>query len=113
MMANIEIIDDVYDPDRKSLLAMKAEARQHNRTRGIEIHQGNVDTIDKERYAKLEVVEEKKIERWKSLGYNEKEITSLREAWSIVVVNKPTRAEKKERFQILKDVQISRLSRNK
>ena len=111
LMSNIEMITDLEDPDRKPLIAMNAEARQHNRTRGAEIHQGNIDAIEKERYAELEATEQTKIEMWKSLGYNEKEITLLREAWSIVAVNKPTREEKKERFQILKEVKASRLAR--
>jgi len=92
-------------------LSSKASIRAHNLERGRELHKANTDAIDKVRFNKLENIESRKIETWKSIGYNAKEIEKLREAWSIITVGKATREEKKERLKILKDVNASRLSR--
>jgi len=91
----------------------KAEVRASNLERGRKLHEANVDAVDKSRFEQLEDIEARKIETWKEISYNKKEIKMLSEAWSISVVGKATREEKKERRQLLSDAKASLLSRRK
>jgi len=79
------------------------------RIKGNEIHQANVDRIDNATFARLEEIESKKISVWKEEGYNDKEITKLREAYSIMSVkDKSTwHTDKKIARNLIKEARLS------
>jgi len=85
------------------------EATKESVNRGKEIHAANTDLIDKKLSEQLEGIEERQIEVWREIGYDEVEIKMLREANAILMVkNKETwKADKKEARQIMKDARES------
>ena len=85
------------------------EFTRDNIERGKEIHAANVDSVDKKIASQLEAAEERQIEVWREVGYDESEIKMLREANAILMVkNKETwKADKKEARQIMKDARES------
>jgi len=91
--------------------AKRAEIRQSNLAKGKEIHAANMDAVDKTKYEVLEDRQIKMTETWKGIGYNDEEIEMLKEAWSITAVGKATRADKKERRELLKKAKASMLQR--
>jgi len=85
------------------------EITRENIERGKEIHAANVDSADKKIASQLEAAEERQIEVWREIGYDESEIEMLREANAILMVkDKETwKADKKEARQIMKDARES------
>ncbi len=77
--------------------------------KGKEIHEANVDSIDKKMVLRLEAAEERQIEVWREIGYDESEIKMLREANAILMVkDKETwKSDKKEARQLMKDARES------
>lgn len=77
--------------------------------KGKELHKANVDAAEKKIAEQLESIEERKIEAWKEIGYNEKEIEMLREANAILTVRyKETwHTDKKEARKLMKDARES------
>ncbi len=85
----------------------KAEIRQSQLARGRDMHAANVDNVDRERFARLEVKEAAMMKTWRDLGYNDTEVEMLREAWSIDVVGGATREDIKKRSALIKSAEES------
>ena len=106
--------------------AEKAKIRQQNIENGRKLHQQHLDINEKRNHEMLE----RKLEgytneegehvdglkdTWRKIGYNDKEINMLEEAWALSVVkDKETyQADKKKRRQLQKDAKASLLARKK
>jgi len=85
----------------------KAEIRQSQLARGRDMHTANIDYVDRERFARLEVKEAAMMKTWRDLGYNDTEVEMLREAWSIDVVGGATREDIKKRSALIKSAEES------
>lgn len=85
------------------------EVTKESISKGKEIHTANIDLVDKKLSEQLESIEERQIEVWREIGYNEDEIKMLREANAILMVkNRETwKADKKEARKIMKDARES------
>lgn len=99
----------------KSKLSFKdwMEVTSESLKKGKEIHAANVDAAEKSIAEQLEAIEVKKIEAWKSEGYNESEIEMLREANAILTVrDKETwHTDKKAARKLMKEARESLNSR--
>ena len=85
------------------------EVTKENIIRGRELHAANTDAVEKSITQRLESLEEKQIETWKEVGYDEKENLILREASAILAVrHKETwKTDKKEARKLMKDARES------
>ncbi len=82
---------------------------KENIKQGTEIHEANTDLHDKQMTERKESIEEKLINVWREIGYNEDEIKWLREANAILMVkDKQTwSVDKKEARKLMKDARKS------
>jgi hypothetical protein len=85
----------------------RAEIRQANLARGREAHTAMTDHVDKDRWARLESKEIEMMKTWKEIGYNDEEISLLREAWSINVVGGASREDIKKSADLVKSADES------
>jgi hypothetical protein len=85
----------------------RAEIRQANLARGREAHAAMTDHVDKDRWARLESKEIEMMKTWKEIGYNDEEISLLREAWSINVVGGASREDIKKSADLVKSADES------
>jgi hypothetical protein len=85
----------------------RAEIRQSNLARGREAHAATTDHVDKDSWARLESKEIEMMKTWKEIGYNDEEISLLREAWSINVVGGASREDIKKRADLVKSANKS------
>jgi len=85
----------------------KAEIRQGQLARGRDMHAANVDYVDRERFARLEVKEAAMMKTWQDLGYNDAEVEMLREAWGIDAVGKATREDVRKKSALIEKARKS------
>lgn len=107
-------------------LADKLKIQRENIENGRKLHQQHLDINEKRNHEMLE----RKLEgytneegehvdglkdTWRQIGYNEKEINMLEEAWALSIVkDKETyQADKKKRRQLVKEAKASLDSRKK
>ena len=85
------------------------EVTKENIAKGRELHAANTDAVEKGITQQLESLEEKQIETWKEVGYDEKEILMLREASAILAVrHKETwKTDKKEARKLMNEARES------
>lgn len=89
--------------------------RANNLATGKQMHQNNVDRIEKENASRLEAILEKAKLEWASQGWDAKEIELLEEAWALTTVkDKETyREDKKKAKSLRKEANTLRASRTK
>jgi hypothetical protein len=77
-------------------------------SKGNEIHQANIDRVDKSVFARFEEIESAKIIQWKEEGYTDKEIKQLREAYALIMIKDKTtwHADKKLARKMLKELRL-------
>ena len=76
--------------------------------KGDEIHQANIDRMEKSVCARFEEIESAKITGWKEEGYTDTEIKQLREAYALILIKDKTNwhADKKLARKILKELSL-------
>ena len=92
-------------------LALIKEGNQ----RGKDQHEKYSEEIQKNAFEKLEMVENRQITTWESIGYNKSEIAMLRDANALITLkNRETwKEDKKKARQLMKDARSSMLTRIK
>lgn len=80
--------------------------RNGNIARGIELHEKFTEKIQENIYADLEIRLKRRVEFWKKMNYNKKQIERLKEAWGLLnIKNKSTRrADINKARKIMKSV---------
>jgi len=73
---------------QKSKLPFKQwlELCRETRKKGKEIHEANLEAVDKAIYATYEKIESNKMAEWKEEGYTKEEIEKLREAYASIMI---------------------------
>ena len=104
----------------------KLEIQRQNQENGRKLHQQHLDAIEKRNHEMLE----RKLEgftnedgehvsglkdTWREIGYNDKEINMLEEAWALSIVKdrETYQEDKKKRRQLVKEAKASLDSRKK
>jgi len=73
---------------QKSKLPLKQwlELCRETKKKGEEIHEANLEAMDKSIYAQYEKIESNKMAEWKEEGYTKDEIEKLREAYASIMI---------------------------
>ena len=73
---------------QKSKLPLKQwlELCRETKKKGEEIHEANLEAMDKSIYAQYEKIESAKMAEWKEEGYTKDEIEKLREAYASLMI---------------------------
>lgn len=78
------------------------------RSKGNEIHEANIDNVEKSICTRFEEIESSKITQWKEEGYTDEEIKQLREAYALIMIKDKTtwHADKKLARKMLKELSL-------